>query len=85
MAHNRSRVDVRRSPQTIGGQAESCLFQRTAHGESRLAPKPAPTRSKTMKTDRPEPNAELSRTFEPLRYVFAIGALLLGFVASVRF
>lgn len=38
-----------------------------------------------MKTDRPEPNAELSRTFEPLRYVFAIGALLLGFVASVRF
>lgn len=41
--------------------------------------------SKTMKTDRPEPNAELSQTFEPLRYVFAIGALLLGFIASVRF
>jgi hypothetical protein len=38
-----------------------------------------------MKTDRPEPNAELSQTFEPLRYVFAIGALVLGFFASVRF
>jgi hypothetical protein len=38
-----------------------------------------------MKTDRPEPNAELSHTFEPLRFVFAIGALLLGFAASVRF
>lgn len=43
---------------------------------------------KTMKTDRPEPNAELSqtfeRTFEPLRFIFAIGALLLGFIASAH-
>jgi hypothetical protein len=38
-----------------------------------------------MKTERPEPNAELSQTFEPLRFVFAIGALLLGLVASIRF
>ena len=39
---------------------------------------------KTMKTDRPEPNAELSQTFEPLRFIFAIGALLLGFIASAH-
>lgn len=38
-----------------------------------------------MKTDRPEPNAELLQTFEPLRFVFAVGALLLGLLASVRF
>ena len=38
-----------------------------------------------MKTDHPEPNAELSQTFEPLRFVFAIGALLLGLAASLRF
>ena len=38
-----------------------------------------------MKTERPEPNAELSQTIEPLRLVFAIGALLLGLMASVRF
>lgn len=38
-----------------------------------------------MKTDRPEPNAELSRSFEPLRFVFAIGALVLGLAVSVRF
>ena len=38
-----------------------------------------------MKTDRPEPNSELSQTFEPLRFVFAIGALLLGLAASLRF
>ncbi len=37
-----------------------------------------------MKTDRPDPNAELSQTFEPLRFVFAIGALLLGFIASAH-
>ena len=39
---------------------------------------------KIMKTDRPEPNAELSQTFEPLRFIFAIGALLLGFIASAH-
>lgn len=39
----------------------------------------------TMKTERPEPNAELNQNFEPLRYVFAISALLLGLVASLHF
>jgi hypothetical protein len=38
-----------------------------------------------MKTERPEPNAELNQTFEPLRLVFAITALLLGLVASLHF
>ena len=61
-----------------------CLSWRRLQRESRLAPEPALTRSKTMKTDRPEPNAELSQTFEPLRFIFAIGALLLGFIASAH-
>jgi len=39
----------------------------------------------TMQTERPEPNAELNQTFEPLRLVFAISALLLGLVASLHF
>jgi hypothetical protein len=37
-----------------------------------------------MKADRPEPNAELARTFEPLRVVFALSALLLGLLASLH-
>jgi hydrogenase-4 membrane subunit HyfE len=32
-----------------------------------------------MSNNRPEPNAELAAGVEPLRVVFAIGALLLGF------
>jgi hypothetical protein len=38
-----------------------------------------------MKHERPEPNAELHQTFEPLRLFFAIGALLLGLIASAHF
>jgi len=38
-----------------------------------------------MNTERPEPNAELAQTFEPLRIAFAIGALLLGLIASLHF
>ena len=38
-----------------------------------------------MKTERPAPNAELDQTFEPLRLVFAISALLLGVIASAHF
>lgn len=38
-----------------------------------------------MKTERPAPNAELNQTFEPLRLVFAICALLLGIIASAHF
>ena len=37
-----------------------------------------------MKVERSEPNAELARSFEPLRVVFALSALLLGLLASVR-
>lgn len=37
-----------------------------------------------MKPDRPEPNAELARSFEPLRVVFALSALLLGLLASLH-
>jgi hypothetical protein len=38
-----------------------------------------------MKNERPEPNAELTGNFEPLRVVFAISALLLGLMASLHF
>jgi hypothetical protein len=77
--------NVRSSPQTIVNSPYSTPRRRRNRGESRLARKSAPAETKTMKTERPEPNAELSQTFEPLRFVFAIGALLLGFVASLRF
>ena len=38
-----------------------------------------------MKTERPDANAELVRSFEPLRIVFALSALLLGLLATLRF
>lgn len=38
-----------------------------------------------MKTEPAEPNAELARSFEPLRIGFALLALLLGLIASLRF
>lgn len=38
-----------------------------------------------MKTDRPDTNAELQHSFEPLRTAFALLALLLGFVAALHF
>ena len=38
-----------------------------------------------MKTERPDANAELACSFEPLRIVFALSALLLGLIATLRF
>ena len=38
-----------------------------------------------MNTDQSEPNAELQQSFEPLRTIFALAALLLGLLASLRF
>ena len=38
-----------------------------------------------MKTEHPEPNAELLHSFEPLRIGFALLALLLGLIAGLRF
>jgi hypothetical protein len=38
-----------------------------------------------MQTNRPEPNAELTQRFEPLRVGFALLALLLGALASLQF
>ena len=38
-----------------------------------------------MKTERPAPNAELNQTFEPLRLIFALSALLLGVIASAHY
>ena len=78
-------ANVRSSPQTVGGLPQSTQRIRRNRVDSGLARKSAPAETTTMKTERPEPNAELSQTFEPLRFVFAIGALLLGLMASVRF
>jgi hypothetical protein len=38
-----------------------------------------------MKTERPDANVELARSFEPLRICFALSALLLGLIATLRF
>ena len=38
-----------------------------------------------MKVDRPETNADLQESFEPLRTTFAVFALLLGLVAAMHF
>ena len=38
-----------------------------------------------MKADRPEANAELQQSFEPLRTAFAVLALLLGLMAALHF
>jgi hypothetical protein len=38
-----------------------------------------------MNTDRSDPNAELQRSFEPLRIGFAVLALLLGAIAALQF
>lgn len=37
-----------------------------------------------MKTDRTDANAELQQSFEPLRTVFALLALALGFIAALH-
>ena len=38
-----------------------------------------------MKNEHANPDAELQRSFEPLRVIFALSALLLGLVASLHF
>lgn len=38
-----------------------------------------------MKNEHSSPNAELQRSFEPLRVIFAVSALLLGLIASLHF
>jgi len=38
-----------------------------------------------MNNERPNANAELNQSFEPLRTAFALIALLLGVIASLRF
>ena len=43
----------------------------------------AALRERPMKTERPDPNAELAGR-EPLRIVFALAALLLGLIAAMH-
>jgi len=38
-----------------------------------------------MNDNRPEPNAELQQSFEPLRIGFALFALVLGAIAALQF
>lgn len=49
-----------------------------------LASLASPNRNTTMHDRNPEPNAELKTRFEPLRVLFALGALLLGLVAALQ-
>lgn len=37
-----------------------------------------------MQARNTEPNAELKSSFEPLRVIFALGALLLGMIAAMQ-
>jgi hypothetical protein len=50
---------------------------------------PRSPKETAMQTERPDTNlqanAELARSFEPLRIVFALSALLLGLIATLRF
>jgi hypothetical protein len=52
--------------------------------DSRGAHPPSSRRNRVMKTDRPEANAELQQSFEPLRTGFAVFALLLGMIAALH-
>jgi hypothetical protein len=38
-----------------------------------------------MNNNRPDPNAELAHSFEPLRTTFALLALLLGLIVTLHF
>jgi len=42
------------------------------------------TAARTAEQVRDFPNAELTRSFEPLRVVFALSALVLGLLASLH-
>jgi len=72
--------NVRTSPQLIADAPHARPHGCRRRVESRLA-----AQETVMKTERPAPNAELNQTFEPLRLVFAISALLLGIIASAHF
>ena len=54
---------------------------------NRAAKRPSPEQGIAPREsqERSFPNAELARSFEPLRVVFALSALLLGVIASLRF
>ena len=85
------------SPQTIAAAPHSPLTLRLCREDSDTRQKDGKyaasrhsaqrpykmTNEKTVKTDRPEANAEL-HSFEPLRTVFAVLALLLGLIAAMH-
>lgn len=78
---------VRTSPQPVASSPQTRPRVRSGKGDSSLAAKEAafdPEKPEAMKTERPEPNAEL-QSFEPLRIAFAVLALLLGLVATLHF
>jgi len=72
------------SPQLIAITPLSCRRLRRVGVESKPAQNARLLETTMRNTDRPEPNAELARSFEPLRVVFALSALLLGVIASLR-
>jgi hypothetical protein len=77
---NRQDADVRDWPYFVATAPHPCRRARRLRVQSGHAPEET-----AMKTERADANAELARSFEPLRIVFALGALLLGLIASLRF
>jgi hypothetical protein len=97
---NGNDANARTSPQTIGAAPHLRPRMRPGRRDPALAveigrrdrPSSASLHSAlnpyiviAMPTDRPEPNAELHESFEPLRTTFALLALLLGLVAAMHF
>jgi hypothetical protein len=78
--HNRRGGVVSIAPQFVVIAPQCRLAARRRRGE------PARTAKEyAMPANRPEPNAELARNFEPLRILFALSSLGLGLLAMLRF
>lgn len=75
------------SPQLIAIVPHSGLRIRRDRDDSTFAQISAwnPTDAMKTKAERPDADAELQQSFEPLRIGFAVLALLLGLIASLRF
>ncbi len=71
------------SPQLVAAAPFSGPLASPDRRDSKVAPNEH--EAQPMNTERPEPNAELQQSFEPLRTIFALAALLLGLIASLHF
>ena len=81
-AGNAADASAMTSPQLIGIAPQ---FENAASTRAREDGATPHMMRNDMQTNRPEPNAELTQRFEPLRVGFALLALLLGALASLQF